>query len=79
MKRLEVSCAVRHIYIYIYIYVVSRLRVKKKRRQSQEIQSQGLETSNIRGLFSLYQVAQSKVSNLQLMSETPELILLSNV
>jgi hypothetical protein len=28
MQRLEVSCAVRHIYIYIYIYVVSRLRVK---------------------------------------------------
>jgi hypothetical protein len=28
MKRLEVSCAVRHIYIYVYIYVISRLRVK---------------------------------------------------
>jgi hypothetical protein len=28
MQRLEVSCAVRHIYIYIYIYVVIRLRVK---------------------------------------------------
>jgi hypothetical protein len=34
MQRMEVSCAVRHIYIYIYIYicvcvcVISRLRVK---------------------------------------------------
>jgi hypothetical protein len=33
MQRLEVSCAVRHIYIYIYIYiyVCSRLRVKETR------------------------------------------------
>jgi hypothetical protein len=30
MQRLEVSCAVRHI--YIYIYVVSRLRVKECKR-----------------------------------------------
>jgi hypothetical protein len=33
MKRLEVGCAIRHIYIYIYIYiyVVSRLRVNTHR------------------------------------------------
>jgi flagellar basal body-associated protein FliL len=54
MQRLEVSCAVRHIYIYMYVDI--RLRVKKHKNVKEE---RGKET-----------VIRNKIITLRIASST---------